>query len=221
MHLAVALLCLGLFALLTVFLWVNSVFVFNSIRYMATAPSVPWREIRYLRALPNILKCLYDAGFPSPWPARPTALAAIRFRSQLNRLLAGSFPDAPVLVQQHLALWAFVQFHRDDFCTMIHRLQVDRAHHILAESPNIAARQKALAFLMGHKGAHSNSTLTEPLISKIDASWLTRLRSLNALLVEHGYSLCDELTLLARWEAPDAEALMEDLFPSNRHTTSS
>ena len=96
------------------FLFFNSVLVLNSMRYMAVAPSMLWKDSRYIRALPDLLKVLYDEGFISPWPDRPTACSAMKFRKRLKRTLHGKMSNAAEVIGQHLGLWAFIELHRQE-----------------------------------------------------------------------------------------------------------
>jgi hypothetical protein len=110
---AILLLYFFLLALFAGFLVLNSVLVFNSVRYMAVAPDSLWRDARYFRTLPSLLKHLYDEGFASPWPARPWAFSAWKFRRRMLKALKGKFPEAGRLIQHPLNRWASVQFHSD------------------------------------------------------------------------------------------------------------
>ena len=204
--------CAAVIALIGGTLWINSIVVFNTVRYMATAPSVLWRDPSYIRTLPNILKRLYDLGYSSPWPARPTALAAFVFRRKLRRILH-DFPDSPRLIQQHLGLWAFVQFHRSDLAESIRILQIRRARCLLADSKDLHARAKVLAFLQGCIKSQPRTSCIPPApAGTCDCvPCLGRLKSLNILFAEHGYSICPELALLSRWENADDQALIDEL----------
>ena len=115
------------FALITALLVTNSVLVLNSVRYMAVEPAELWRDNRYIRNLPNLLKCLYDSGFASPWPHRASAFAAYRFRCKLLKHLEGVVSNPPRVVELHLGLWAFMQLHDDLMLRLIRRYQVKRA----------------------------------------------------------------------------------------------
>ncbi len=89
---SVVILYLAIFSLLGCFLVANSAAVLNSVRYMAVAPGVLWLDRRYTRFFPNFLKLLYDAGFTSPWPARPTTFAAWKFRRRFRSFSRMPFP---------------------------------------------------------------------------------------------------------------------------------
>jgi len=209
----VLVLCLAGFALVGLFLFVNSVLVLNTTRYMAVAPSMLWRDWEYVRQLPNLLKQLHDAGFGSPWPAQPTALAALKFRRRLWRELKGALPDAARLVQQHLSLWAFVQLHRDEMGQMIRRRQIGRARALLAETPDAGVRARVVALLNECREAEICAAKSAPpAASTVDTvEWLERLRRFDVLLREHGYGVSEEFSALMHWEADDDAAILDEL----------
>jgi hypothetical protein len=208
---------LSLFALMFVLIggtcWINAIIVFNTPRYMSVAPSMLWCEKRYVRKLPNILKHLYDAGFASPWPARPTAISALLFRRKLRKVLKHEFPDAGQLVQQHLSTWAFVQLHHADLRQLILKRQIQRIRIILNESLDADLRQHLLAFLAGCKQSQSRVArqCASPATTVDTIDWLSRLRLFDVLLREHGYRVSDEMVTLDRWEDADDETILGEL----------
>lgn len=211
-------LCFAMFALLCGFLVINSIIVFNTARYMAVAPSMLWRDTDYVRNLPNFLKHLYDAGFVSPWPGRPTALSAWAFRRKLQQVLTGALPDCQRLIQQHLSLWAFVQLHHDELHQVIQKRQMRRARRILADSLDTRVRTTVLAFLnQCKKSAALAAKRCPPPASTVDTlPWFTRLQDFDVLLREHGYRISEEFSKLDRWEGDDDTVFVDELAVSGQ-----
>lgn len=206
-------LSLASFELLICFLLINSVIVFNTVRYMAIAPSMSWRDSRYVRHLPCLLKHLRDAGFSSPWPACPSAFSAWRMRRRLCRCLKGAMPGAETLIQQHLGLWAFIQLHQDELRHLLRRRQMARARKVLAESLDSEARGRVLGLLQDCRAAqaHAVQASPPPAATSDTVEWIVRLHALDMLFAEHGYQLSTELTLLDHWESADDRTILNEL----------
>lgn len=213
------------FALLAGFLFLNSIVVFNTARYMAAAPSMLWRDTEYVRNFPNLLKCFYDAGYATPWPSRPTAFSAYRFRRKAAAILKGAFPHSKRLVQQHMSLWAFVQLHRDELQQAIRNRQIQRARLILAEALEANIRGRLVAFVNQCNDANALAARKSPPPASTadNAGWLDRLRAFDILLREHGYQISDEFSTLDHWAVADDAAILNELSvgsPEVIHLTS-
>jgi hypothetical protein len=210
-------LVLAIFAALGCFLLFNSILVFNTASYMAVAPDMLWHETRYARNLPNLLKCLYDAGCASPWPSRSTALSAWLFRRKLSKILRADFPKNSLLIQQHLSLWAFVQLHRVELKRIVRAWQVERARHILVESPSASTRQRVLNFLNHCKVMRASGEGKSRQLMRITDTpgWFIRLRNFDILLREHGYHMSKEFSILERWENAENDVILAEMLLSN------
>ena len=193
------------------FLFLHCVLVLNSVRYMAVAPSMSWRNQHYIRALPDLLKVLYDTGFPSPWPERPTAYAAIVFRRRLQHALECKIENPSELISRHLGLWAFIELHREEIQSEIRETQIAKASQLLTYLRDSNRRQKVIAFLNERiqDRLRAQRLPPPPALTADTVHWTCRLRALDVLFTEHGYHVDDQFSELLRLRNLDNESILD------------
>jgi hypothetical protein len=182
-------------------------------RYLAITPTEDWMERSYGMRLPNVLMQLYEAGYESPWPARPTVLAAILFQRRLHATLRNACPRYKRFIRQHMGLWAFLQANRAELHLAVRMAQAYLAERYLRETPDSVHRLRVLLFLKQNNFSAALAEKTTLLGMPLDKGHaaLRRLKAIDALMREHGFHVSAEMACLFRWESASGAEIIDEL----------
>ena len=153
-------------------------------RSLSHNPSDEWEDADYFRSLPNALAMLAEHGFQTAWPRRCNPWSMNRFQRRLERILEPLLgKNVERFVQQHLSAWRWTISHRSAVALMLRAREREQAFRLLA----IAVPEERITLL-----AALNSPQSCQLSLKGESTKrrLQRVERLQAILREHGYSLC-------------------------------
>ena len=152
-------------------------------RTLSYDPSDEWENADYVRALPNALAELSELHFASAWPRQCNPWSLNRFQRRLERALTPLLKrHVQRFVRQHLSVWRWTVSHRHTVAQLLEALErEDALRRLSAADPE--ERIALLAMLNNCPQDHLKSH-GEPI-----ERTLRRLKGIQAILREHGYSL--------------------------------